>query len=336
MRYVIIGAGIAGITAAKTLREQDADADIRVYTDEYHPLGLYARKQLARSLAAGLGAAEDLLIDSVDDLERQRIHFVQQTIPRVYPQFNQIFVNHAFRANYNSLLIATGATPMLVHAPGHHLLGVHQLRTYDDASLVEDWMPDLQRHGAVIVGGGILGMDMAYALTRRGVPVTLVAREHHMGIPLMSEAEGRVVENQLAALGVNLIAGRIVTEFMSEDGKLLDAVRLDDGCLIETRMALCCIGVRPTTDFLEGSGIEVDSVTGGIVVNRHLQTNIPNIFAAGNCALVSGLVARNWATAAEQGRIAALNMLGQPTDYEARTTGSFEPLVTELETDAAH
>lgn len=330
MRYLIIGSGVAGVTAAKTIREYDADAEIRMYADEYHPLGLYARKDLARGLSTGLNKPEDFLIESVDDLERQGITFIQQSIPCIYPKTNQIFVNHAFRANYDRLLIATGATPMLVNAPGHHLLGVHQLRTYDDASLIEDWLPDLQRSGAVIVGGGILGMDMAYALTQRGVPVTLIAREASLGTPLMSEPEARHIEQRLTAIGVKLILGRKIDRFYSEDGRLLDAVMLDDGQRINTRMALCCIGVRPTTDFLADSGIDIDDVTGAIIVNAYMQTSIANIYAAGTCALTPSLLARNWATAAEQGRIAALNMLGERVQYHVDMFGSLEPLVMEV------
>lgn len=330
MRYLIIGSGIAAVTAAKTLRQHDTSAEIRMFGDEYHPLGLYARKDLARGLANGLDSPEAFLIESVHELERQGIHFVQQAIPCVYPQFNQVFVNHAFRATYDRLLIATGATPMLINAPGHHLLGVHQLRTYDDASLIEDWLPDLRQRGITIIGGGILGIDMAYALSQRNVPVTLVVREAQLGAPLMSAGDAGRVEARLRDMGVMIEFGREVRAFLSEDGKLLDAVELDDMRILQTRMALCCIGVRPTTDFLEGSGVALDETTGGVLVNSYLQTSIPNIYAAGSCALTPALLARTWATAAEQGQIAALNMLGQQTQYHPEMLEKVEPLALEL------
>lgn len=330
MRYLIIGSGIAGVTAAKTIRQHDANAEIRIYSDEYHPLGLYARKNLARGLANGLDSPEAFLVESAHKLERQKINFVQQSIPCVYPQLNQIFVNHAFRANYDRLLIATGATPMLVNAPGHHVLGVHQLRNYDDASLIEDWLPDLRQHGAVVIGAGILGVDVAYALSQRNIPVTMIVRESRIGMPLLSEVDAARVEARLRDMGVTIEFEREVRAFLSEDGKLLDAVELDDMRIIQARMALCCIGVRPTTDFLEGSGIALDETTGGVIVNSYLQTNIPNIYAAGSCALTPAFLARTWATAAEQGQIAALNMLGQPTHYNPEMLEKVEPLALEL------
>lgn len=329
MRYSIIGSGIAGVTAAKTIREHSADAEIRLYADEYHPLGLYARKDLARALAGGLDNYNHYLIDSIAELERQGIQFIQQAIPCIYPNMNQIFVNHAFRSNYDKLLIATGATPMLVNAPGHHLLGVHQLKTYDDASLIEDWLPDLQQNGVVIVGGGILGMDMAYALRQRGIPVTLVVREARLGTPVMGENEAIQAEQRLSALGVTILLGCKVSAFLSEDGRLLDAVVLDDGQTLRARMALCCIGVRPTTDFLKDSGVEIDDLTGAVLVNAYMQTNYSNIYAAGSCALTPSLLARTWAIAAEQGKIAALNMLGQQIQYHMDRVETFEPLVME-------
>ncbi|HEX2619557.1 MAG TPA: NAD(P)/FAD-dependent oxidoreductase [Phototrophicaceae bacterium] len=333
MRYIIIGSGIAGVTAAKTLRQHDPEAQITVFAEEYHPLGLYARKDLARQLAIGLGESEALLIERDNDLKSQGITFVHQPIPRIYPDLNQIFVNHAFRANYDKLLITTGATPMLVDVSGHHLLGVHQLRTYDDATLIEDWISELRELGAIIIGGGILGLDMTYALLQRGVPVTLVVRESRLGVPLLSVDEAQVVEDYLRGEGVTLMLECEVSAFLSEDGKLLDSVELNNGQVIHTGMALCCIGVRPTTAFLEDSGINVDSITGGVVVNAHFQSNIDNIYAAGGCALVDGNLSRNWATAAEQGRIAALNMLGHETVFAPLASENIEPplVLTQLQ-----
>lgn len=330
MRYVVIGGGVAGVTAAKTIRAHDPAADIKIYAEEYHPLGLYARKDLARRLSDELGTPESYLVESKETLEGQGIQFIQQAIPRLYTDQNQIFVVHSYRANYDKLLLAVGAAPKLVEAPGHALLGVHQIRTYDDATLLEDWLPDLQAHGAVVIGGGILGLDMAYALQKRGIPVTLIVREAHVGAPLLSEATASLIEARLRNDGITLITGQEVKAFLSDDGKLLDAVELDDETVIRTRLALCCIGVRPVSDFLEDTGIGVDEVTGGILVNEYMQTSVPNVYAAGSCAQISDTRSRNWNTAAEQGRIAALNMLGIATPYQPALVGDLNTRLYDL------
>jgi nitrite reductase (NADH) large subunit len=314
MRYIIIGSGIAGISAAKAIREQDRAGNITVYSNEIHPFGWYARKDLARRLAVKIEGEDDLLIEDEAALARQGIQIVYEDVARVFTRQKQVFLNHMIRAPYDRLLLATGATPKLVDAPGLHYIGVHQLRSYEDATLIEAWMPELQQIGAVIIGGGVLGVDAAYALAKRGVPTTLVVRESRINV--LPEASATLIEQQLKAEGIELIFNQTLTAYLSEDERLLDAVRLSDGREIPARMALCAVGVHPNTDFLEGTGLDIDEITGALRVNSLMQANLPDIFAAGNCAQVNGTISRNWHESAEQGRIAGLNMAGQAAHYQ--------------------
>lgn len=315
MRYVVIGSGIAGISAAKTIRQHDSDGEITVLTNEVHPFGLYARKDLAQRLVQGAYRAESLLLEGEAALKGQGITLEYVAVERIFPHLNQVLKDHGIRQIYDRLLLATGATPRLVDAPGLHYLGVHQVRHYEDISWIEAWMGDLQQVGAVVIGGGILALDLAYALRQRGVPVTLVVREAHVGAPLLSETAGRLIEQRLQRDGIRLLLGRSLTAYRSDDERVLDSVQLDDGQIIAARMALCAIGVHPNTGFLENTGVEIDAETGTIVVNSMLQTSIPNVYAAGNCALVDGMISRTWSQAEEQGRIAGLSMVGQAAYY---------------------
>ena len=314
MRYIIIGSGIAGISAAKAIREQDQTGQITVYSNEVHPLGLYVRKDLARHLAIGFKEEDEILIENEISLAKQGIQIVYEDIARVFTRLNQVFLNHMIRASYDKLLLATGATPKLIDAPGLHYIGVHQLRSYEDVSLIEAWMPELQQIGAVIIGSGILGVDVAYALRKRGVPTTLVVRGDHLDAPQTFS----LIEQRLRDAGVELIFNQTLSAYLSEDERLLDAVRLSDGREIPTRMALCAIGVRPNTDFLEDTGLDIAEEMGALRVNAFMQTNLPNVYAAGNCAQVNGFISRNWRESAEQGRIAGLNMAGQTVHYQPR------------------
>jgi NAD(P)H-nitrite reductase large subunit len=112
-----------------------------------------------------------------------------------------------------------------------------------------------------------------------------------------------------------------VTAYLSEDERMLDGVRLSSGRIISARMALCAVGVRPSTGFLQDSGIVIDQETGAIPVNTLMQTSVPDIYAAGNCAVYNGMISRHWATAAEQGLTAGLNMVGNPMSYQALAVG---------------
>jgi nitrite reductase (NADH) large subunit len=116
-------------------------------------------------------------------------------------------------------------------------------------------------------------------------------------------------------MGITVITGRSIVAYHSEDQAVLDAVELSDGRNIPTRMALSTIGVRPTIDVVEDRGIDVDEDLGAILVNEQLQTNIPNIYAAGGVASLNGYIAHTSEQAVEQGRIAALNILGQDATY---------------------
>lgn len=327
MRYAIIGSGIAGITAAKTLREHNQDTEIVVYTAEVHPFGLYARKDLTRALINGIQNADDLLIESESSLKQQRIEVRYEEVLRVFTHLKQVLQHRHIRLNYDRLLLATGATPRVVDAPGIHYVGVHQMRNFEDASLIEAWMPELQQTGAVVIGGGILGIDMAYMLNRRGVPTTLIVRETQLGSPVLSAWEAEQAAQALQAQGVKLILGETLAAYLSEDDRLLDGVRLGNGQVLTARMALCTVGVHPTTDFLIESDIEIDGQSGAILVNNALQTAAQDVYAAGNCAQVNGYIAHTWAQSAEQGQIAALNMLGENAFYLPPRQEKVLPLV---------
>jgi NAD(P)H-nitrite reductase large subunit len=316
MNHLIIGNGIAGITAATTIRQNDPDGKITVFTDEFHPFGLYARKDLAQTLAIGIGDPDDFLIHSAKDLQGMGIELVYQSVEKVAPKVKQLVFKQGVRYAYDRLLIASGATPKVLNAVGNHLMGVHQLRDFDDTGLIEAWLPDLQEHGLVVIGGGILGLDLCYSLRKRDIPVTLIVRDAHVGLPHLSVEAGRFIENRLKNDGVNLVLNSTVVSFRSADDLILDAVELSNGEVISSRMAICAIGVRPTTEFLDESGIELDEESGAVIVDGCLQTNLPDIYAAGNCASADGFIAHNWKLSQEQGRIAGLNMVGQSASLE--------------------
>jgi NAD(P)H-nitrite reductase large subunit len=316
MRYSIIGSGIAGITAAKTIRQYDTESTVTVFTNEFHPVGFYGRKDMLRQFSVNFKNTDDFLLDTHEQLEAQGIELIYHAELRVFPRLRQILKPHNIRQTYDRLLIATGATPMIVDAPGTHYIGVHQIRNGEDMLILNAWLPQLQQVGAAVIGGGVLGLELAHTLAIRDVPVTLIVRENRVGAPLLSEKAARLIENRLREDGVNLILGQTLTAYLSNDDKMLDGVQLSDGRLITARAAICAIGVRPNSDLAEDTDIDVDEVSGAIVVNEFMQTSVADVFAAGNCAMVDGQVSRNWATAAEQGRIAALNMIGQNIPYQ--------------------
>jgi NAD(P)H-nitrite reductase large subunit len=257
------------------------------------------------------------MLEDAESLARQSITLIYEPIERVYPTRHEILRKHTIRQSYDRLLLAVGSTPRLVEAAGLHLIGVHQIRIVEDVSWIETWMSELKERGAVVIGGGILGLDMANALRKRGVAVTLVVRESHVGVPFLSESAAHMVEQRMRSDGIHLVLGAEVSAYLSTDDKVLDAVQLTNKDVIATRMALCCVGVSPSTRFLEGV-LELDAQTGAILVDDAMRTSAEDVYAAGSCAVFSGVIAQNWEMSLEQGRAAALSMLGQPHAYQPR------------------
>jgi NAD(P)H-nitrite reductase large subunit len=322
MRYIIIGSGIAGVSAAKSIRAYDNTGDVHLYTNEIHPLGLANRQAMARLFAKKKVTPNQLALETEESLAAQGIVLEYHTELSIFPHLGLVQKPHVVRATYDRLLIATGSTPLVLDVPGVHLMGVHQVWNYDDLSLLESLMGDLQKRGAVVIGGGLMALEMAYALGQRGIPVTLIVRENQIGAPLFEAALGHLWQAKLEADGVRVILGQTVTAFLGEDDALLDAVQLSDGSLVAARVAINAIGVYGNGGLLEEAGAAYDEQTGTLVVDSHLRTNLANIYAAGACASVAGRVSRHWRSAEEQGRIAGLNMVGFNLSYQPLVEGN--------------
>lgn len=323
MEYAILGATVAGIQAAKTIRQQDPKAKIYVVSFEVNPFGYYDRELMPQHLLRGASNPDDGLIEDAKTLKAQGIELDYNLMEAVFPRSNQLLLNHGIRRQYDQLLLAMESTPKIHEAPGASWLGVHQLRIYEDITWIENWMDTLKEAGVVIISHGIhnldndgkLGLEMCYVLKQRGVDVTYVTSQAYVGAPFLDAAAGERIERKLAANGIQVITNQTVTAYLSEDQAVLDAVELSDGRTIAARMALSTVGTVPTIDVVEDNGLEIDEDSDAIIVNEKMQTNIPNIFAAGSVASLNGYIAHTSQQSAEQGRVAALNMLGQETAY---------------------
>lgn len=323
MKYAILGATVAGIQAAKTIRQHDPSADIFVVSFEINPLGYYDREQMPQHLIRGASNPDDGLIEDAKTLATQGIHLEYDLMEAVFPRSNQLLLNHGIRRDYDQLLLAMESTPMLHEAPGTNWIGVHQLRIYEDITWIENWMGALEEKGAAIISNGIhnfdndgkLGLEMCYALKQRGVDVTYITSADRVGAPYFDAAVSERIERKLLADDVQIIKDQTVTTYLSDDDAVLDAVELADGRKIPARMALSTIGVLPTIDVIEEHGIDVDDDSNAVIVNDRLQTNIANIYAAGSVASVNGYIAHSSEQAAKQGHTAALNMLGEQATY---------------------
>jgi NAD(P)H-nitrite reductase large subunit len=306
-QYVIVGSGIAGLTAAETLRQRDARAAITLISEEGHPF--YSRPGLAYLLRGDI--PEGLLfIRTADDLDALNIHRITTGVEQLLTDRWELVLKKGKHVRYDRLLLATGATAVPPPFPGKELAGVVKLDSLDDTRHILK----LAGRGktAVVVGGGITAMELVEGLLARRVCVHYFMRSARYWSDVLDETESQIVLDRLRHEGVLIHASTQVQEALGARGRLT-AVQTQAGERIPCNILAVAIGVRPRVELAKQAGLTVEK---GVVVNGYLQTSAPDVFAAGDVAQVfdptSGCATMDvlWSTALAQGRVAGANMAG--------------------------
>jgi NAD(P)H-nitrite reductase large subunit len=218
-----------------------------------------------------------------------------------------------FEQSYDTLFIATGASAIVPNLPGKELKGISTLQSMEDAMYLQDRLKKGNIKKAVIVGGGLIGIETAEALELGGVSITVVEMLDQI-LSFLDWEVAKLVENHLRTKGGNVITGTGVSEFIGENGAI-KAVKLADGRVLECDLAVLSIGVRPNSRLAAEAGLTIGE-RDGISVNTFMQTSDPFIYAGGDCVEVTNLVTHNKAlwpmgdAANLQGRVAAQNTKG--------------------------
>jgi NAD(P)H-nitrite reductase large subunit len=311
-RYVIIGAGAAGISAAESIRAQDATGKILMLSEEAD--GYYSRPGLAYYLTGEIPEGH-LYPMKEDDLARLGVHLKHQHVIGISPDEHRLKFNNDKSTTYDQLLIATGANAFRIRLPGVELEGVVKLDSVDDARKIRKL--SRRARNAVVVGGGITALELVEGLRARGVRVHYILRGDRYWSNVLDESESRIVEGRLEEEGVNIHFNTELAEILGKRGKVM-GVKTKDGRQIKCHMVAIAIGVQPRKELAEVAGLETDR---GILVDEYLRSSEDDIYAAGDVAQVfdpvSGLyiVDSLWNPARQQGRVAGLNMTGDQVPY---------------------
>lgn len=317
-RYVIIGTGAAGLSAAETIRRQDPAAEILPFSEEPH--GFYSRPGLAYYLTGELPEAQ-LFPFSTGDLSRLDINLRHERVVRIHPDRHQVALASGRLVPYDRLLIATGASAVPGKAPGMDLEGVVKLDNLEDARRILR----LARHArsAIVVGGGITALEIVEGLRARGVKTNYFLRRERYWGNVLDEAESRIVEHRLQEEGVQIHYHTDLAEIIGKSRfpgrqKRVAGVLTQDGRRVPCDLVAIAIGVRPRLDLAVAAGLKTER---GILVDEYMQTSHPDIYAAGDVAQVydpfsgKSILDSLWGPARDQGRIAGLNMAGQVVPY---------------------
>jgi NADPH-dependent 2,4-dienoyl-CoA reductase/sulfur reductase-like enzyme/pSer/pThr/pTyr-binding forkhead associated (FHA) protein len=310
-RFVIIGDGAAGLSAAQTLRRLDRAAAIAILSDEPHPG--YFRAALTNYLLGEL--RPDQLWATVPDFyEANQITRVMTRVIAVDPAARRLWeTSSPVPLDYDALLIASGAR---ARAPGFHgaeLAGVMTLRTLCDVRRVVDWITLFGLRSAVVVGGGPLGLEWAHGLKERGVAVTVLERQSRFLPRVLDQVGSDLLAARLRQAGIGVRFGaEVVAAHPDRHGRVAGLV-LNTSEQLPCELIAFAAGIVPNTEFLRSSGIVLSD--GAVRVDRSLQTSAAGVWAAGDVAVVDGERLGLWEPARRQAEVAARNMVDLPTEY---------------------
>ncbi len=321
IKYLIIGNSAGGIGAAEAIREVDKVGTIAIVSDESYPT--YSRPLISEYLAERC-PLQRMLFRPPDFYEKNNIRAILgQKVTELNVDKHAIKLEDGKTINWEKLLLATGGLPIMPEIEGIELKGVFTFTTLDDAKAIDDFLDHY--HGevrAVVIGGGLIGLSVTEALVKRKVKVTIVEMKERILNTILDEEASNMEETTLKEAGVKIITGRTVSKVTSYlPGEAIRAT-LDDGRPIPCEMVVVTIGIQPRTELVANTGIKINL---GIVVDRHMATSSPDVYACGDVAEAYDFVyAENrltpiWPNAYIGGRIAGFNMAGLPTRYQGGT-----------------
>ncbi|MET4638786.1 FAD-dependent oxidoreductase [Mycetocola sp. 2940] len=315
-KFMIVGAGLTGATAAKTLREEGFQGRIQLVGRERHKP--YIRPPLSKEFLAGSATRESA---DVEEAEWYRDHDVDLLLGTdavaIDPSAHRVELAGRGPVGYDTLLLATGSTPRRLDLPGADLPEVHYLRTVDQADTLRSLLADGDKR-LVLVGSGWIGMEVASVARTLGNDVTVLERDP---IPLanaLGDELGQMFADLHTEHGVRLRPSVQVAGITGQNGHV-SGVRLDDGETVPADLVLIGVGALPNVELAQAAGLAVDN---GVLVDASLRSSDPHIYAAGDIAnamhprIGLRLRSEHWANALHGGAAAARSMLGQPVSYD--------------------
>jgi len=307
MHYVIIGAGPAGVIAAESLRRLDKSADITIIGEEKEPP--YSRMALPYFLVKQIDEAGTFLRKTRGHYQALNINVLQQKVTSIKSELKTLILQNGDHIRFDKLLLATGSHPVKPPIPGIDLPGIHNCWTLADArNIAANARPGTH---VVLMGAGFIGCIILEALVKSGAELTVIEMGKRMVPRMMNEKAGGLIQKWCSDKGVSIHTQTMITAFERNTGGL--SVKLSNGVTIDADFVVSAAGVKANIDFLAGSGIQVEQ---GILVDRHLQTNIKDVYAAGDVAqgldfsTGSHSVQAIQPTATDHGLLAAKNMAG--------------------------
>ena len=317
MHIVIIGNGITGVTAALRLRRRDPECHIDLVSGESN--SFFSRPALMYVYMGHMRVSDTQPFEE-SVWPDNRIERVRGWVTGIDTEGRKVHLDGQPDLGYDKLLLATGSVSNRFGWKGQDLDRVHGFYGLADLEALERATPDVR--AAVVVGGGLIGIELAEMLHARGIHVTMLAREEHYWNNALPDEEAILVERRIRAHGIDLRLRSELEEIHDDGQGRACAVTTGDGERIEAQLVGLTAGVAPNLSAVRDSDIETGR---GILVDEHLKTPTPDVFAAGDCAEIvtpegeRNLVEQLWYTGRMQGEVVADNMAGDERTYARGT-----------------
>ena len=318
--YVILGNGCAGVNAAEAIRERDTTGKIILISNEGPA---YQRPMLTKAMFSGLDEDQMALHPQGWYDSRNIAQMLHRQVERVDAGNRTVVLDGGETVGYTKLIFALGSECFVPPIPGHEREGVIAIRRLADVRRVQAISPLKQ---AVVIGGGVLGLEAASELRRNGCEVTVLELAPTLMGRQLDDASAKLLLAKCADFGVRVELGVQITAL--EGDTRVTGVRLGSGEVIPAQLVVVSCGVRANTAIAQAAGVTVDRA---IVVNEGMETNLPGVFACGDCAQLNGVNYALWPEAQAQGKVAGARAAGDAVTYTAeQPILSFHGMGTEL------
>ena len=313
--FVIVGGGLAGAKAVEALRESNFDGHVILFADEEHLP--YERPPLSKEYLAGKKSLSDFTVQNSDWYRDNIVDLrLRSRVSSLDTAGHTVGLPDGTPARYDKLLLATGSASRRPPIPGSDADGVHYLRTYEDAVVLNAVLSE--GSSLAVVGAGWIGLEVAAAARQRGVDVTVVETAKQPLVAALGETVGEVFATLHRDHGVDLRLATQVEEITTNDGKAT-GLRMRDGSTVAAEAVLVAVGAKPNVEIAEQAGLSMGD--GGVLVDASLRTSDPDIYAVGDIAAAehplfgTRIRTEHWANALKQPAVAAAGMLGKPSEY---------------------
>jgi len=315
-RYLIIGNSAGGIGAAESIRQVDKEGALTIVSEEPYPA--YSRPLISKYLT-GERTLEEILFRPLDFYDQNNIIFLPgKKVSHLELDHQSVRLEDGEQIAWEKLLFAVGGKPIFPRMKGSSKRGVFTFTTIDDAKAVDRFLDSKRK--AVVIGGGLIGISVTEALVKRGVDVIVVEMKERILNTILDQQASLMAEEILKQAGVKIVTGHTVVEVNGRES--VEGATLDNGDTMPCDLLLVAIGVLPRSELALDAKLEINR---GIVVDHHMATNRPDVYACGDVAEAYDFVYGEnrlipiWPNAYVGGRIAGFNMAGIPTKYSGGT-----------------